>query len=291
MSPPLSSDAELTLVLPLSRREAVAGRRASVAGRHWRRWKQALISASAVFLFMFVWQLSGSLRWVDPLLLPPPSEILTTAGELLASGYRQTPLWEHFLISTGRALAAFVAAIITGVPLGLAMGLSPTLAAVFDPFVQFLRPLPKIALIPLVIVWFGIGEGAKFFLIFISSFLSIVVGAAAAVIGVSQARLRAAQTLGASQRQLFSYVVLPNALPELFTTVRLSIGIGWTSLIAAEMVAANSGLGWMVINAGSYLRTDVVLLGIVLLGLTGYFFDWALVRLQRRFAPWTGKDA
>ncbi|MEI6600893.1 MAG: ABC transporter permease [Comamonadaceae bacterium] len=256
-----------------------------------RRRKYALISATAVLLFVLLWQLCGSLHWVDALLLPPPSEILGTAAELISNGYRQTPLWQHFFISVARASAAFVVAVGAGVPLGLGMGLSPTLAAALNPFVQFLRPLPKIALIPLVIVWFGIGESAKFFLIFISTFLSVVVGAAAAVLGVSQARLRAAQTLGATHHQIFAFVVLPNALPELFTSVRLSIGIGWTSLIAAEMVAANSGLGWMVINAGSYLRTDVVLLGIVLLGLTGYFFDWALVQLQRRFVPWAGKDA
>ncbi|WP_200811072.1 ABC transporter permease [Pseudogulbenkiania subflava] len=242
-------------------------------------------------LFVVLWQLSGSLGWVDPLLLPPPSDLWQTVQELAISGYRQTPLWQHFAVSTGRALLAFAVAIALGVPLGLAMGLSPLFGAVLNPFVQFLRPLPKIALIPLVIVWFGIGEGAKFFLIFISSFLSIVVGASAAVHGVSQGRLRAARTLGASRRQQFVHVVLPDALPEVFTSVRLSIGIGWTSLIAAEMVAANSGLGWMVINAGSYLRTDVVLLGIVLLGLTGYAFDWLLQLLQRRFAPWTGRDA
>lgn len=285
----MRSEAELALLLP--HQDTATGKSPREPAAPWRRWKYPLVSATTVTLFVLVWQLSGSLNWVDPLLLPPPSEILRTAGELVASGYRQTPLWEHLLTSTARALVAFVVAVVSGVPLGLAMGLSPTLGAALDPFVQFLRPLPKIALIPLVIVWFGIGEGAKFFLIFISSFLSIVVGAAAAVLGVSQARLRAAQTLGANRRQLFLYVVLPNALPELFTSVRLSIGIGWTSLIAAEMVAASSGLGWMVINAGSYLRTDVVLLGIVLLGLTGYFFDWSLVRLQRRFAPWAGKDS
>jgi taurine transport system permease protein len=256
-----------------------------------RRYRLPLLSTASVALFVLLWQLSGSLGWVDPLLLPPPSDLWLTVQELLASGYRQTPLWQHFAVSSGRALLAFAAAIALGVPLGLAMGLSPLFAAVLNPFVQFLRPLPKIALIPLVIVWFGIGEGAKFFLIFISSFLSIVVGAMAAVQGVSQGRLRAAQTLGASRRQQFVHVVLPDALPEVFTSVRLSIGIGWTSLIAAEMVAANSGLGWMVINAGSYLRTDVVLLGIVLLGLTGYAFDWLLQGLQRRHAPWTGRDA
>ena len=260
-------------------------------GRQLQAVKYPLVSLAAVTLVLVLWQLSGSLQWIDPLLLPSPSEILITGADLLTHGYRQTPLWEHFLTSVGRALLAFSVAILIGVPLGLGMGLSRTLAAALDPFVQFLRPLPKIALIPLVIVWFGIGEGAKFFLIFISSFLSIVVGAAAAALSVSQARLRAAQTLGASRRQLLTHVVLPDALPELFTSVRLSVGIGWTSLIAAEMVAANSGLGWMVINAGSYLRTDVVLLGIVLLGLAGYFFDWSLLRLQRCFAPWAGKEA
>lgn len=290
----MSVDSEWTLAIPppavVSEYRLPTGllTRLGVIGQ---RWKYPLISSTVMTLFVLVWQLSGSLGWVDPLLLPPPSAILSTTADLLVSGYRQTPLWEHLLISTTRALVAFIAAVIAGVPLGLAMGLSPTLGAALNPFVQFLRPLPKIALIPLVIVWFGIGEGAKFFLIFISSFLSIVVGAAAAVLSVSQARLRAAQTLGANRRQQFFRVVLPDALPELFTGVRLSIGIGWTSLIAAEMVAAHSGLGWMVINAGSYLRTDVVLLGIVLLGLTGYFFDWLLVRLQRHFAPWAGRDA
>ncbi|WP_241117319.1 ABC transporter permease subunit, partial [Achromobacter xylosoxidans] len=105
------------------------------------------------------------------------------------------------------------------------------------------------------------------------------------------ARLRAAQVLGASRAQVFRHVVLPHTLPELFTSVRLSLGIGWTALIAAELVAANTGLGWMVLNAGNYLRTDVVILGIVLLGLIGYLLDVLLLAAQKRFAPWTGKDA
>lgn len=285
----MSTDSQLTL--PTAALPAAVTVPRLAAWPRLRRYRLPLLSTASVALFVLLWQLSGSLGWVDPLLLPPPSDLWLTVQELLASGYRQTPLWQHFAVSSGRALLAFAAAIALGVPLGLAMGLSPLFAAVLNPFVQFLRPLPKIALIPLVIVWFGIGEGAKFFLIFISSFLSIVVGAMAAVQGVSQGRLRAAQTLGASRRQQFVHVVLPDALPEVFTSVRLSVGIGWTSLIAAEMVAANSGLGWMVINAGSYLRTDVVLLGIVLLGLTGYAFDWLLQGLQRRHAPWTGRDA
>ncbi|RYF41736.1 MAG: ABC transporter permease [Comamonadaceae bacterium] len=256
-----------------------------------RRGALALLSLAAVLAVLVLWQLSGSLQWIDPLLLPPPSEIWTSTVEMLETGYRQVPLWQHFGISVARAFVAFVAAILVGIPVGLAMGLSPVFNALVNPFVQFLRPLPKIALIPLTVVWFGIGEGSKFFLIFISCFLTVVVGAAAAVASVSQGRIRAARVLGASRRQIYTHVVLPNAAPELFTSVRLAVGIGWTSLIAAEMVAATSGLGWMVMNAGAYLRTDVVMLGIVLLGATGYLFDLALVLAQRALVPWAGQDA
>lgn len=268
-----------------------ASGRASAGRSRLGRARLPLLSLAAVLAVLALWQLSGSLRWIDPLLLPPPSEIWTSTLELLETGYRQVPLWQHFGTSVLRAFTAFVAAIVVGIPVGLAMGLAPVFNALVNPFVQFLRPLPKIALIPLTVVWFGIGEGSKFFLIFISCFLTVVVGAAAAVAGVSQGRIRAARVLGASQRQIYTHVVLPNAAPELFTAVRLAVGIGWTSLIAAEMVAATSGLGWMVMNAGAYLRTDVVMLGIVLLGATGYLFDLVLVLAQRALVPWAGQDA
>lgn len=238
-----------------------------------------------------LWQVAGAKQWADPLLLPPLSDIILTAGELAQDGYRQVPLWEHIAVSVARALSAFSVAIILGVPLGLLMGLSPPIAAVFNPFVQFLRPLPKIALIPLAVVWLGIGEASKFFLIFIATFLSVVAGACAAVERVERSRIRVAQTLGASRRQIFFHVVLPDTLPELFTTVRLAIGIGWTSLIAAEMVAATSGIGWMVMNASAYLRTDIVMLGILLLGGIGYVLDLLLVGAQRVFVPWAGKSS
>ena len=249
------------------------------------------IGGGAVAALLVIWQVSAVYGWIDATFLPPPTEIVKTTIDLVRHGYQQIPLWEHIAISVARALVAFVISVVAGVPLGLAMGLSPWTSAVLDPFVQFLRPLPKIALIPLTVVWFGIGETSKFFLIFISCFLSVVVGAAAAVGGVSRARMLAAQTLGASGRQIFRFVVLPNALPEIFTSVRLSIGIGWTSLIAAELVAATSGLGWMVMNAGTYLRTDVVMVGILFLGGIGYLLDFAIVLTQRVIVPWAGKEA
>lgn len=248
-----------------------------------------LVSITAIAVVLFAWYVAGELVLVDPLFLPPPLEVLITAKELMVEGYRGIPLWEHVLVSVGRALFAFFMASLTGIPIGLAMGMSPTFNAILDPFVQFLRPLPKLALIPLVIVWFGIGEFSKFLLIYLATFLTVVVSAAAAVMSVPQGRVRAALSLGVSKQQLFRHVMLPSALPELFTGVRVGIGIGWTTLIAAEMIASSSGLGWMVINASSYLRTDVVMLGILLLGITGYLLDLALVATQRFSIHWMGR--
>jgi taurine transport system permease protein len=276
--------------LPVAPPAAAAILRVRTAARR-SRVRLGAVSAVTVLAVVALWQISGTLKWIDPLLLPPPTEIWASTLELLQTGYHDVPLWQHFGVSVLRATVAFVVAVLAGIPVGLAMGVSPVVNAMLNPFVQFLRPLPKIALIPLAVVWFGIGEGSKFFLIFLSCFLTVTVGAAAAVGSVSQGRVRAARVLGARPRQVYLHVVLPNAAPELFTAVRLAVGIGWTSLIAAEMVAATSGLGWMVMNAGSYLRTDLVMLGIVLLGVTGYLFDLVLVLAQRALVPWAGKDA
>jgi len=248
----------------------------------------ALVSVLAVAASFVAWFLAAQLKLVDPLFLPGPIEVFETAVELARDGYRQVSLWMHIAVSVGRALLAFFVATLVGVPLGLLMGRLPVVGAVLDPFVQFLRPLPKLALIPLVVVWFGIGEFSKFFLIFLATLLTVVVSAAAAVQSVPVGRIRAAQSLGASERQLFRHVILPSAVPEIFTGIRVAIGIGWTTLIAAEMIASSSGLGWMVMNASSYLRTDVVMLGIVLLGTIGYFLDVALVKAQRRIVHWSG---
>ncbi|MCJ2143302.1 ABC transporter permease [Methylobacterium sp. E-066] len=250
---------------------------------------RALLGAVSVLLMVFVWEAASRLSLVDALLVPPPSEILATAADLMRDGYRQTPLWDHVLLSLARSLAGFLAAIVTGVPLGIAMGMAPVFGALVDPFVQFLRPLPKLALIPLVVLWFGIGETSKILLIYLSTVLTIVVGAAAAVSQVRRQQLRAARALGARGFTMFRFVILPAILPDLFVTVRLAFGIGWTTLIAAEMIASEAGLGWMVVNAGAYLRTDVVMLGIVLLGATGYALDLALVGLQRWATPWAGR--
>ena len=258
--------------------------------KHLGRTRGAAISLAAVAVFLFLWFLGGRLDLFSPLLLPPPGEICLSALEMLTDGYRQLPLWHHVAVSLGRVFGAFIPAVLIGVPLGLAMGVFPVLQAILDPFVQFFRPLPKLALIPLVILWLGIGEVSKVFLIFISAFLTILVGCAAAASGTDQGRLRLGRALGATDRQLLRHIVFPGALPEIFTSVRLAVGVGWTTLIAAEMVAADTGIGWMVLNASSYMSTDIVMLGIILLGLTGYILDLLIVAMQRIVVPWDGKS-
>lgn len=248
-----------------------------------------LISIAAVAVLFVAWWLAGELKATNPLLLPPPGEVLQTGLDLFVDGYRNVSLIEHIAVSLGRALFAFVVATITGVAMGITMGMSPVVNAIFDPFFQFLRPLPKLALIPLVIVWFGIGEVSKFLLIYLATFLTIVMTASAAVSSVPQLRVRAALSLGVGRWALFRRVILPSALPELITGIRAGIGIGWTTLIAAEMIASSSGLGWMVMNASSYLRTDVVMLGILILGVIGYLLDFCIVSAQRYWVHWMGK--
>lgn len=252
--------------------------------------RKLIISIAAVAFVVALWFAAGHFGMISRLLLPPPDEVATTASELWSDGYVHVPLWRHIAVSIARALAAFAAAVVTGIPIGLAMGMFPGVGAALDPFVQFLRPLPKLALIPLIIVWFGVGELSKFLLIYLATVLTVIVAAAAAVLNVKRGRIRAAESLGVSKYQLFRYVIFPSALPELFVGVRMAVGIGWTTLIAAEMIAANSGLGWMVINASAYLRTDVVMIGILLLGITGYLLDLLLVAVQRVAVPWVGKD-
>ncbi|MDR1296992.1 MAG: ABC transporter permease [Deltaproteobacteria bacterium] len=259
-------------------------------GRGLSKPGSAAVGAASVTLLVLVWSLAGRLELLSPLILPPPEEIWDSTLELLDLGYHRTPLWKHVGVSLARAAAAFVLAVGSGVPLGLAMGLFPVLSSALEPFVQFLRPLPKIALIPLAILWLGIGEVSKIFLIYLSTLFTVVVGVAAAVGGVGEGKIRLGRALGATNFQLVRHFILPASLPGIFTSVRLAVGVGWTTLIAAEMVAAQSGMGWMVMNASAYMRTDLVMLGIILLGGTGYLLDLLLVLLERLAVPWAGKE-
>ncbi len=155
-----------------------------------------------------------------------------------------------------RVFGAFALAAATAVPVGIAMGVSRVARGVFDPPIEFYRPLPPLAYLPLIVIWFGIDEVAKILLIYLACFAPIALAARAGVRSASVEQVNAALSLGASRWQLVRHVIVPAALPEILVGLRIAIGFGWTTLVAAEMVAATVGIGQMVLNASNFLRTD-----------------------------------
>jgi len=247
------------------------------------------LSASTIVAVVFLWWLVTSQGWVRPLFLPGPGRVVTTMGNLATNGFAGSTLWEHTLASLARVFMAFGAACFLAVPTGVLMSISEPVKGVFDPLIEFYRPLPPLAYLPLVIIWLGIGESAKVVLIFLAVFAPIVLNTRAGVNAVPREQTLAAASLGASRWQLVRHVLLPAALPEILTGFRVGIGFGWTTLVAAEMVAAESGLGFMVLNAKDFLATDVVISGILVIGAIAYAFDLLIRRVEQRFVPWKGK--
>ena len=184
---------------------------------------------------------------------------------------------------------AFALACVTAIPVGIAMGVSRIARGIFDPPVEFYRPLPPLAYLPLIVIWFGIEETAKIVLIYLACFAPLAMAARAGVKSVMIEQINAAYSLGASKWQVIRHVIIPAALPEIFTGMRISIGFGWTTLVAAEMVAANAGLGQMVLNASNFLRTDVVIMGIFVIGVVAYAFDLLMRFIERAVVPWKGR--
>ncbi len=248
------------------------------------------ISTVTICVVLALWWLATHLGWVKPLFLPTPEAVLRAFGEAMR-GHTQgdIPLPDHVLISVARVLGAFVLAVVTAVPLGLAMGTSRIVRGVADPLIEFYRPLPPLAYLPLIVIWFGIGESAKILLIYLACFAPLAMAAKAGARGVALEQINAAYALGASRWQVIGLVVLPAALPEILTGMRIAVGFGWTTLVAAEMVAASSGLGQMVLNASNFLRTDIVVLGIIIIGALAYAFDGLMRMLETRLTPWRGK--
>jgi len=149
--------------------------------------------------------------------------------------------------------------------------------------------LPPLAYLPLIVIWFGIDETAKILLIYLACFAPLAVSARAGVRSASSEQIHAAQSLGASRRQLLRHVILPAALPEILTGMRIAVGSGWTTLVAAELVAATVGLGQLVMNASNFLRTDIVLMGILVIGVVAWVFDLGMRTVERRMVPWKGQ--
>jgi len=226
---------------------------------------------------------------MQPVWLPAPETVWSRLIKVGSEGYKNFSLFEHLGWSLLRVIVGFAAGALIGIPLGYAMGLSGWFRGWFDPIVEFMRPVPPLALIPLVIIWFGIGEQGKIILLFLASLWIMTISARAGVSGVKIAKIHAAYSLGASKWQIMRLVIVPNSLPEIFTGARVSMGVCWGTVVAAELVAAQKGAGMMIINASKFQMTDLVIMGIVLIGVIGYAID-ILMRISENYlVPWKGK--
>jgi taurine transport system permease protein len=248
----------------------------------------AISVASTVALFA-LWWVASHLRWLPPLFLPTPESVAVRFVESVRGTLDDKPFWEHFSWSMIRVFGAFFLAVLAGIPVGLAMGVNRVWRGVFDPPIEFYRPLPPLAYLPLMVIWFGIGETSKIGLIFLACFAPIVLATRAGVRSVQQEQLHAAYSMGATRNQVIWHVILPAAMPEVMVGLRIAIGMGWTTLVAAEMVAATAGLGQMVLNASNFLRTDIVIMGIIVIGVVAYLFDLLMRKAERLLVPWKGK--
>ncbi len=248
-----------------------------------------VISVVTMLVLLGLWTLTTAMGWIKPLFLPSPQAVFTQFYEYITGAANDKPLWEHLVASVLRVFGAFLLASLVAIPVGIAMGMSRFWRGIFDPPIELYRPLPPLAYLPLIIIWFGIDELPKVLLIFLSCFAPLAMAARSGMRSASQEQMNAAYSMGASYAQLIRHVVLPAALPEILVGMRVAIGFGWSTLVAAEMVAANVGLGQMVLNASNFLRTDIVVMGIIVIGVVAYGFDLLMRAVERRLVPWKGK--
>ncbi|WP_435259331.1 ABC transporter permease subunit [Thioclava sp. FR2] len=226
---------------------------------------------------------------MEPIWLPSPEAVVSRLIEIANQGYQNTSLWGHLAASLGRVLAGFFLGSLVGIPLGYAMGLSSWFRGWFDPIVEFMRPVPPLALIPLVIIWFGIWETGKIVLLFLAALWIMVIAARSGVSGVKLSKIHAAYSLGASKAQIMRHVIIPNSLPDIFTGARVAMGVCWGTVVAAELVAAQKGAGMMIIAASKFQLTDIVVMGIILIGIIGYGIDILMRMAEKKLVPWKGR--
>jgi len=244
--------------------------------------------AAAVVIGLAWWGLSLT-GWVSSLFLPPPSEVWATAVSIFSEGYANATLWEHVSASLLRIFSAALIAVSLGIPLGLLMGLNRWAKGVLDTPIEFYWPLPPLAYLPLMIIWLGIGEVSKIALLTLAMFAPVVLSAQAGVRSLPLERVNAALSLGATPWQLFRDIVLPSALPEILTGIRIALGVGWATLVAAELIASTRGIGFMIMSASHFLATDAVFVGIGVIAACAFLFSLAMRLIEAWLVPWKGK--
>ena len=253
--------------------------------------QERIISLTTIVVIFLAWTLVTSNNLVDPLFLPSPLAVWNAFIDIWQNGYKGNSLIFHIGESMYRLTLALVLAIVTAIPLGMLSGFSKPIRAALDPIVEFYRPLPPLAYYTLLVIWLGIENPSKIALLYLGAFAPLYIAAVSGVQRIPRDRVNASLSLGASSWQVFVYVIFPSCLPDLFTGLRTAIGFTYTTLVAAEMVAAVSGIGWMVLDASKFLRSDVIFVGIIIMGIIAIAIDAGIRWIQKTQLPWIGHDS
>ena len=250
-------------------------------------YEQYVAGAISIFVLLLVWEILS--RWIIPwlnpraaILMPPPSLVIEAGWDAVRSGV----LFTHILASTQRVLIAWGAVCAIAIPLGIAMGWWGRFNRYLNPIVELVRPIPPLAWIPISILWFGIGLQQNIFIIMIGCFFPVLLNTIHGVRSIDPVLIRAARNFCASDLKILRRVVLPAALPNIFTGARIGLGVAWMVLVAAELVAATSGLGFMIEDARNFLRTDVIFVGMITIGCMGILMEGVLRIAQSKLLVW-----
>lgn len=251
---------------------------------------ERLLTLATVAGVLLLWTAVTGLKLFPEVLVPSPGKVVSSFLQIVQEGYKDHSLPVHLRDSLLRLLIAFILVIVTAVPVGLLSGYSTKVRAVFNPLIEFYRPLPPLAYYTLLVLWMGIEDSSKIALLYLAGFAPVYIACESGVRKLKRDYIDGAYTLGAGKWQIFAHVVFPACLPDIFVGLRTAFGVSYTTLVAAEMVAAVTGIGWMVLDASKFLRSDIIFVGIIIMGLTGVLIDALLRAIERKVVPWKGKD-
>ena len=253
--------------------------------RRRERWEKTGYFFASFAIVIAVWELARALHLIDPNLFPSVGAVLTSFVALLKNGSLQKHMYASFL----RVLLGFTMGIAMAIILGFLVGWFKTVRLLIDPMINFFRALPPIALIPLMIIFFGIGETSKIIVLCYASFFPALVVIYQALVGLDPIYIRAAKTLGASNMEIFLRIILPQLVPHIITACRVSLGVCWATLVAAELIAAQRGIGAMMVDAQNFFQMPPLVLGILLIGAISLAMDAAVRAIERRATAWQEK--
>ena len=247
--------------------------------------KKRMMTVLSIVCVLLLWTWYSS----KAILIPNPLETLNALQRIITSGYQDISFLTHYGISMQRLGLAILGAIVIAIPLGLLSGSNKRIMYLIDPIISFYKPLPPLSYYVLIILILGINEESKVVLLMLAAFAPIYVACVAGVQGVNQKYIQSAKTLGASRTQILFTVILPASLPEIMIGIKTSVSFAYTTLASAEMIAATSGIGWIILDAYNYLKIDTVLAMIFVMGMTGIVLDAGLDYLINKIVFWKGK--